>query len=79
MIGNVYGHGGRKEVLKQKRTEDAVILTGGYNGSSVGLVEVTKYDEDGKATNMPDLITGRYNHACGKFTNRHGETVSSGS
>lgn len=59
--------------------EDAVILTGGYNGRSVGRVEVTKYDEDGKATNMPDLITGRYNHACGKFTNRHGETVSSGS
>ena len=28
MIGNVYGHGGRELwVLKQKRTEDAVILT----------------------------------------------------
>ena len=55
-------------------TEEAVVLTGG----SASMSLVTKYNMEGKAEDLPSLITGRYNHACGETANSDGSIVSLG-
>ena len=37
---------------------------------------VTQYSLTGEVTELPDLITGRQYHACSKFVNSEGVTVS---
>ena len=37
---------------------------------------VTQYSLTGEVTELPDLINGRRNHACSKFDNTEGVTVS---
>ena len=47
--------------------EDRVILTGGYDTSTHNKVSV--FDKNGFVEQLPDLLTGRYGHACGIFIN----------
>ena len=55
-------------------TEEAVVLTGGY----VSMFLVTKYNIEGEAEDLPNLIYGRCNHACGEVTRSDGSIVSLG-
>ena len=55
-------------------TEEAVVLTGGY----VSMFLVTKYNMEGEAEDLPNLIYGRCNHACGEVTRSDGSIVSLG-
>ena len=50
---------------------DKVIVTGGKY--SLNRVEV--YTLDGWIKELPELITGRFNHACGHYINTAGEKV----
>jgi len=45
--------------------EDRVILTGGYST----LNKVSVFNKNGFVEQLPDLLTGRYLHACGFFIN----------
>ena len=49
-----------------------MVITGGYGKANT---RVTKYSMDGKSQSLPNLITGRYFHACGLFTNANGDQV----
>ena len=48
------------------------IITGG-KGS---LKTVAEFTETGQVTYLPDLQEGRYYHACSKFVDNNGKTVS---
>ena len=50
------------------------MLTGGY----VSMFLVTKYNMEGEAEDLPNLIYGRCNHACGEVTRSDGSIVSLG-
>ena len=52
---------------------DKFVVTGGRFSKS----KVAQYTEAGVVTIMPKLKTGRYLHACSKFVNDDGDTVSS--
>merc|ERR1712045_1090951 len=41
-----------------------VTITGGF----LSLTRVTRYQEDGSSQSLPNLNTGRRNHACGHYT-----------
>ena len=43
--------------------EDSVIVTGGY----YSYTRVARYSEDGYEEDLPSLVTGRADHACGHF------------
>ena len=43
--------------------EESVIITGGY----FSLNRVEQYNLTGSMGRLPDLNTGRYNHACGHY------------
>ena len=45
------------------------IVTGGIHS----MERVTQYSVTGEATELPDLINGRYYHACSSFINNKGE------
>ena len=47
------------------------IVTGGYDSWQ----RVTQYSVTGEVTELPDLITGRYLHACSSFVNNDGVEV----
>ena len=49
------------------------MVTGGYFDPKIRVVE---YTEDGTVTYLADLNTGRFAHACSKFLNDNGDTVS---
>ena len=49
-----------------------VIITGGEQTMKI----VTKYSSSGVAETLPDLNVGRRSHACEKFVNSEGVTVS---
>ena len=49
------------------------MVTGGYDSEQ----RVSQYSLTGEVTELPDLITGRYYHACSKFVS-DGVTVSEG-
>ena len=55
-------------------TEEAVVLTGGPDS----MFLVTQYNIEGEAEDLPNLITGRYNHACGEVARSDGSIVSLG-
>ena len=41
-----------------------VTITGGASS----LTRVTRYQEDGSSTSLPDMKNGRHRHACGFYT-----------
>ena len=47
-------------------------MTGGRESKKT----VAKFTETGNVTYLPDLQEGRYSHACSKFVDNNGETVS---
>ena len=48
------------------------IVTGGHPN----LKTVAEFTETGQVTYLADLQQGRYEHACAKFVDNNGETVS---
>ena len=48
------------------------VVTGGLSEKK----KVAEYTEDGTVTYLASLNFGRYNHACSKFVNDNGHTVS---
>ena len=53
--------------------DDKFVVTGGKYSNT----KVAQYTEAGAVTYLPSLKTARYDHACSKFVNDKGETVSS--
>ena len=53
---------------------DTFVVTGGNDGSTKQTV--AQYTEDGTMTYLTQLQTGRWGHACAKYINEDGETVS---
>ena len=51
------------------------IVTGGYDNGG-GIQTVAEFTVSGQVTYLANLQTGRYNHACSKFVDENGETVS---
>ena len=49
-----------------------VIITGGAGTNW----KVTEYNEDGQAKELPQLITGRYNHGCSSYIDKDGNIVT---
>ena len=58
-----------------------MVVTGGWDGPTKAAVsKVTRLTIDAastqlEATPLPSLMTGRVNHACGKYINTDGATV----
>ena len=44
-------------------------------GGGVGSINVTLYNDYGFVRNLPDLVLGRWNHACARFQNGNGDMV----
>ena len=57
--------------------DEKFIVTGGYEPSEAdeALKTVAEYSQTGFVRYLPNLIQGRYYHACSSFTNGDGETV----
>ena len=55
------------------QTDDTYVITGGRYSKK----KVTRYTRTGDTKTMPELNIGRYLHACEKFVNDEGATVSS--
>ena len=53
------------------------VVTGGVQRPDSATSKVREYTEAGDVTNLRSLNTGRYAHACSKFVNDDGDTVSS--
>ena len=53
--------------------DDKIVVTGGYNSEE----KVAEFTEAGAVSYLRNLKTGRYWHACSKFVNDDGDTVSS--
>ena len=53
--------------------DDLFFVTGGRSHGKT----VIAYTEAGVGTYLPNLRTGRYDHACSKFVTEEGEPVSS--
>ena len=53
--------------------DDKFVVTGGKFSNT----KVAQYTEAGAVTYLPSLKTERYDHACSKFVNEDGDTVSS--
>merc|ERR1711988_132841 len=52
------------------------VVTGGYDSKGgMSLQRVTQYSLTGEMTELPDLNTGRYQHACSHFVNTEGVTT----
>ena len=51
-----------------------VILTGGYDYTKK---TVSVYSTDGWLEDLPDLLTGRYDHGCGHYVNNDDKLVTS--
>ena len=49
------------------------VVTGGYTRQTT----VAEFTEAGAVRYLPSFKAGRYNHACPKFVNDDGDTVSS--
>ena len=52
--------------------ETSYVVTGGLYGKQ----RVTQYSLTGEVTELPDMINRREYHACSKFENNDGVTVS---
>ena len=58
---------------------DTYVVIGGIrtvSGTLIALRRVTLYNDNGFEKNLPDLILGRYGHACARFQNGNGDMVS---
>ena len=57
---------------------DSYVVSGGYDRSvhRHALQTVVQYSIQGKVTYLAKMNTGRSAHACSKFVNDNGETVS---
>ena len=54
--------------------DDKFIVMGGHH-SSAGRT-VAEFSETGEVSYLPNMIRARYMHACSKFVNSKGQTVS---
>ena len=52
---------------------DIYVVIGGEE--KVGLRKVGLYNDYGFVRNLPDLVKGRYNHACAGFQDINGDMV----
>ena len=50
---------------------DSVVGTGGQHSKG----NVVRYNEDGFVEDLPDLITGRFSHACSWYINSQDKMV----
>ena len=56
---------------------DQYVVIGGWDRENqIGLRKVRLYNDNGFVRSLPDLILGRYAHACARFQNGNGEMVS---
>ena len=56
---------------------DQYVVIGGWDlENNIRLRKVSLYNDDGFVRSLPDLILGRYEHACARFQNGNGEMVS---
>ena len=53
--------------------DDKFVVTGGRYSKE----KVAKFTEAGYVKDLAKIITGRFDHACSKFVNKKGDTVSS--
>ena len=53
-----------------------VVTGGSLDGGWEGTRRVTQYGLKGNYTDLPDLLTGRFWHACSKFINHKNQMVS---
>ena len=51
---------------------DSVVVTGGQYSKG----DVVRYNEDGFVEDLPQLISGRWSHACSWYTNSQGAMVN---
>ena len=60
------------------QTDDEFVVSGGYDESLEGraLRRVISYKKTGHSKSLADLSVARYYHACGKYENDEGVTVS---
>ena len=57
--------------------DDKFVVTGGSDQYlSMASKKVAEYTEAGAVSYMPNMKTARYGHACSKFVNDDGDTVS---
>ena len=59
---------------------DQYVVIGGTLGGKLqpgvlGLKKVGLYNDDGFVRNLPDLVMGRYSHACAGFKDINGDMV----
>ena len=47
---------------------DTVVITGGDDDNNPIHTTVSRYDVEGWVEDLPELITGRYDHACAGYT-----------
>ena len=70
----------RKACSIEDDEDNTMIVTGGgtyYDGlfQTDSLSTVTKFQKDGSYIYLPELNTGRRNHACGIYKNTNQQTV----
>ena len=53
---------------------DQYVVIGGIENNK-GMSKVTLYNDYGFERTLPDLILGRYGHACARFQNGNGDMV----
>ena len=59
---------------------DLYVVIGGRNWTKIpnkyiGVRKVGLYNDNGFVRYLPDLIMGRYGHACARFQNGNGDMV----
>ena len=53
---------------------DTYVVIGGIE-NKIAIKKVTIYNDNGFERTYPDLILGRYGHACARFQNGNGDMV----
>ena len=56
--------------------EDTVLVTGGWGAFTGPIATVQVYTISGPQEQLPDLVTGRYSHACAHFVDSENRVVS---
>ena len=56
--------------------EDTVAVTGGWGAFTGPIATVQVYTISGPQEQLPDLMTGRYQHACAHFVDSEKRVVS---
>ena len=52
-----------------------MVVTGGLGPGMEGHVRVVRYNRQGDVTDLPELNTGRWSHACGFYINANNQKV----